>query len=151
MTQSLKSAPSAGGDPTRAANPSLPHPPVCPTSGESASPFVLSADEKMSDVLSLLPVDDPSLTDEVTWVPASPLPEEPVQVFGYFVAVRTFDTWGLYLTCHDRLSTYDVKVRIVVLPGTRCSRAITSNLPSPKWRAPQAREYVCEIMLRYSW
>lgn len=35
----------------------------------------------MSDVLSLLPVDDPSLTDEVTWVPASPLPEEPVQVF----------------------------------------------------------------------
>ena len=30
--------------------------------------------------MELLPIDDPSLTDEVTWVPASPLPEEPVQV-----------------------------------------------------------------------
>lgn len=30
--------------------------------------------------MDLLPADDPSLTDEVSWVPASPLPEEPVQV-----------------------------------------------------------------------
>ena len=32
--------------------------------------------------MNLLPVDDPSLTDEVSWVPASPLPEQPVQVGG---------------------------------------------------------------------
>lgn len=32
--------------------------------------------------MDLLPVGDPSLSDEVSWVPVSPLPEQPVQVGG---------------------------------------------------------------------
>lgn len=106
MTQSLNSAPSARGDPTPAANPSNLHP-LCLPQAKREHLLRFVAAEKMSDVLSLLPVDDPSLTDEVSWVPASPLPEEPVQVF--FAAVRTFDTF------------------IVTLPSFCCCCCVTTT------------------------
>ena len=40
--------------------------------------------------MDLLPVGDPSLSDEVSWVPASPLPEQPVQVGGKAGMINAF-------------------------------------------------------------
>lgn len=41
--------------------------------------------------MDLLSPDDPSLVEEVSWVPCSPLPQQPVQVCG----VTEKNLWGL--------------------------------------------------------
>lgn len=71
--------------------------------------------------MDLLPPDDPSLVEEVSWVPRSPLPEEPVQVWA---GEKISRLWALLLGCSAfLLKIYEIQyVAAIVWSLWRLSR-----------------------------